>query len=154
MGYSTYFKGKFKFDTVLTLEQYNDLKDLHNSFGIGDRPNSYCQWTPSKCGNYLEHSGGEKFYMYVDWLLWIIVNRLKPWGRFLNGSVQWQGEEVGDVGIINVKHNNVWVKEFGQIQDYVDILEAIPKMRTFGDVCYLISQFKEGKDWRGLLTDV
>lgn len=96
------------------------------------QPGLWCQWVPTEDGNYIEWDGsekfynyvvtrdggyhrnlesewdgGEKFYNYVEWLEYIIRNFLAPKGYVLNGTVQWQGEGIGDVGRIVVKDNVV-----------------------------------------------
>jgi hypothetical protein len=50
---------------------------------------------------------GEKFYHYVEWLNYIINNFLEPWGYTLNGEVTWDGEDVGDIGVIEVCDNSI-----------------------------------------------
>jgi hypothetical protein len=45
-------------------------------------------------------------------LVYIINKILKPNGYVLNGVVQWQGEEVGDVGEIFVEDNKVFTQEW------------------------------------------
>ncbi len=52
--------------------------------------------------------GGEKFYYYSDWLVYLIHKVLAPNGYVLNGVVTWQGEETGDVGEIIVENNRVF----------------------------------------------
>jgi hypothetical protein len=60
----------------------------------------------------IEWDGGEKFYNYTEWLVYIINKLLEPNGYVLNGVVQWQGEEVGDVGEIFVEDNKVFTQEW------------------------------------------
>jgi hypothetical protein len=47
----------------------------------------------------------------------LINHFFSKWGVILNGKVQYQGEENGDVGIIVVKNNEVSVLTF---QDFLD----------------------------------
>jgi hypothetical protein len=80
------------------------------------QPGLWCQWVVAEDDdayyNYtrIEWDGGEKFYKYIEWLEYIIEHFLKPWGRTLNGEVEWQGEDHGDMGIIVVKDNVVTTK--------------------------------------------
>ena len=110
MGYTTSFEGKFDFDRALTvpefriLEALKDNEDWRNDKSI---PQSWCQWTPTEDGLGLEWDGGEKFYCYTEWLHHIIRKYLTPWGITLSGSVKWQGEETGDVGMLVVANNEV-----------------------------------------------
>lgn len=71
------------------------------------QPSLWCQWVPSDDGSAIKWDGGEKFYDYVEWLEYIIQHFLTPWGYTLNGDVQWQGEEPGDIGLIVVKDSVV-----------------------------------------------
>jgi hypothetical protein len=41
----------------------------------------------------------------VEWLQYVIDKFVKPWGLKLNGEVEWEGEESGDLGKIIVKDN-------------------------------------------------
>ena len=71
------------------------------------QPGLWCQWVPSEDSMGIEWNGGEKFYHYTEWLNYIVENFLKPEGYVLNGTVSWQGEGGGDVGVIEVKDNLV-----------------------------------------------
>lgn len=67
----------------------------------------WCQWVPTDDLMGIEWDGAEKFYEYTPWLKYIIEHFLKPWGYVLNGEVEWDGEERGDVGTIHVTDNKV-----------------------------------------------
>lgn len=71
------------------------------------QPGLWCQWAPTEDGKYLAWDGSEKFYNYVEWLRYICDNFLAPAGYLLNGVVKYQGEEIGDVGQIDVFNNKV-----------------------------------------------
>jgi hypothetical protein len=71
------------------------------------QPGIWCQWVPTTESDAIEWDGGEKFYNYVEWLQYLIVNFLAPWGYKLNGSVKWQGERMEDRGKIVVVDNVV-----------------------------------------------
>lgn len=58
----------------------------------------WCKWIPTECGNYIEWSGAEKFYDYVEWLQYICDNFLSVWGYTLNGEIAFQGEARDDNG--------------------------------------------------------
>ena len=72
-----------------------------------EQPGLWCQWVPSEDGATLGWDGNEKFYDYVEWLGYIVTHFLKPWGRVLNGSVDWAGEDSSDRGTIFVKDNQI-----------------------------------------------
>jgi hypothetical protein len=75
------------------------------------QPGLWCQWVPTEDGTGIGWNGAEKFYNYVEWLDYLIKHFLKPWGLVLNGEVEWQGEDQGDVGKIIVKDNVVTTKK-------------------------------------------
>ena len=76
------------------------------------QPGLWCQWVITDDGKYLEWDGGEKFYEYVDWLVYMIGNFFAPLGYKLNGEVTFDGEDYDDIGVIYVKDNFVEV-EYG-----------------------------------------
>ena len=75
----------------------------------GGQPGSWCQWVPSEDGCHICWDQGEKFYDYIEWLVYVIEHYLKPWGYHLNGEVEWFGSERGDLGKIVVADNVVTV---------------------------------------------
>lgn len=99
---------------------------IDNNVPPKGQPGLWCQWTPGIDGhpkrypvppedleglNSICWDGGEKFYNYVEWLEYIISHFLGPWGYFLNGEVEWVGEdEEEDTSKIIVKNNGVSVK--------------------------------------------
>ena len=83
----------------------------HNS-PPSTQPGLWCQWTPSEDGTRIEWDGGEKFYYYTEWLLYLIHKILKPNGYVLEGVVMWNGEETGDVGEIIVEDNKVFTEPY------------------------------------------
>lgn len=73
------------------------------------QPGLWCQWIPSEDGMYIQWDGGEKFYHYTEWLQYIITNFLVPHNHVLNGQVKWSGEGINDIGILEVKDNQIIV---------------------------------------------
>jgi hypothetical protein len=59
----------------------------------------------------IEWDGGEKFYEYEDWLIYIICNFLVPNGYILNGEVSFQGEDSEDAGTLIVKDNVLYLSK-------------------------------------------
>ena len=117
MGYNTDFSGKFNLNKEITFSLSKTFEKLNNGdpTGIeGQIEDGYCQWVPTDDGKAIHWDSGEKFYDYVEWLKWIIDKLLKPEGFILNGEVEWDGEESGDVGKIIVK-DNVIVVQNGKI---------------------------------------
>jgi len=112
MGYTTTFEGHVKFSRKLTLDEKNDLDLISDNHHDDTKfPGAYCQWVTDKYGYYLEWDGKEKFYEYIEWLEWLIENKFEQWDIVLNGSLEWQGEEARDRGIITVKDNVVIYKK-------------------------------------------
>lgn len=71
------------------------------------QPGLWCHWVPTEDGWGIEWDGGEKFYDYVEWLVYIIKNFLAPKDYVLNGTIEWAGEDDDDRGIIKVVDNKV-----------------------------------------------
>ena len=91
--------GQDKDDSIV---EYNDPP-------VG-QPGLWCQWIPSEDGTSIAWDGSEKFYCYAEWLEYLIENFLDPWGYVLDGEVQWQGEESGDMGKLIVEDNLLQTK--------------------------------------------
>jgi hypothetical protein len=64
------------------------------------QPGLWCQWTVSDDGTEIRWDEGEKFYYYTEWLTYIVEHFLQPWGRKIEGEVQWHGEDYDDHGTI------------------------------------------------------
>jgi hypothetical protein len=64
------------------------------------QPSLWCGWVPSKDGLHIEWDGQEKFYGYVEWIVYI-MGILTPKGYTLSGVVHYQGEEESDCGDID-----------------------------------------------------
>jgi len=74
------------------------------------QPGLWCQWVPTSDRMFLKWDGSEKFNHYEEWIRYLIVSFLRPWGLTLNGEVKWQGEETRDRGLLIVKDNIVTTK--------------------------------------------
>ena len=68
-----------------------------------NQPGLWCQWVITDDGKYLEWDGGEKFYNYVEWLVYLIYHFIEPAGYTLNGKVERRGESWEDEGRIHVE---------------------------------------------------
>lgn len=119
MGYDTTFEGRFQLNRPLSpghkaaLEELADEEHIPGEDGkplraeSSGRPCVYCQWRPSKDGTAIEWDFEEKFYCWLEWLQYIVEQRLKPFGYVLNGQVRWRGENGDDAGVIYVKDNRI-----------------------------------------------
>lgn len=89
--------------------QGNDPSILDNNKPPASQPGLWCQWEVSEDGKYLQWNECEKFYDYVEWLEYLIRHFFKTWNYTLNGEIKWQGEEVGDFGVISCKENVITI---------------------------------------------
>lgn len=109
MGYTTEFSGELKFNRKLDSKAMRQIAELNrfnpNEEAHAGRPASFCQWVSD--GRTLKWDGNEKFYLYVEWLEYIIDNVLKPGRYTLTGQLYAEGEEPGDLSKIVVKNNKV-----------------------------------------------
>lgn len=67
-----------------------------------EQPGLWCKWHPTVTDDGIEWDGCEKFYDYIEWIVYLNQHFLKPWGYVLGGSVSWQGEDISDHGTILV----------------------------------------------------
>ena len=84
------------------------------------QPSLWCQWMIDDDGN-LVWDGGDKFYNYAEWLVYLIDNFIAPSGYICNGEIEFQGEDMSDFGTIYVNDNVVTVKYGMRIQSLKDI---------------------------------
>jgi hypothetical protein len=73
------------------------------------QPGLWCQWIPNEDGTAIEWDEGEKFYKFIAWIEYLIENFLKAWGYALDGTVEWTGEDNGDMGKIVIEKNELKV---------------------------------------------
>ena len=69
------------------------------------QPGLWCNWTTD--GKELYWNGSEKFYHYIEWLDYLIVDFFVQWDVKLNGEVEWQGDDEDDSGTITIIDNVV-----------------------------------------------
>jgi hypothetical protein len=148
MGYNTDFSGSFKITPSLSetdlafVEKFVEGGPSYaKDRGWPKAPNSWCQWIPDPSGNFLRWDGGEKFYLYTEWLEYLIKNLLAPRGYSLNGFVTWDGEESGDVGKIEVVNNHITVKPGAIVYEEYEP-KSIP--RKFSSEFYDVEIDEEG----------
>jgi hypothetical protein len=115
MSYRLHVDGSFTLDHPLPPSHISILREfakrrheglLGRGYVNGGYP--YCQWVPSDDGERIRYTDEEESgYDCEHWLKRIIDDFLAPWGYTLNGRVTWGGEEPGDLGVIEVKNNEV-----------------------------------------------
>ena len=81
------------------------------------QPGLWCQWVPSCSGEKIHWDGNEKFNDYEEWLKYIVEVILKPQAYILNGEVKYQGENIGDHGILRVNNNLVTKDPGGKLEE-------------------------------------
>lgn len=92
-------EGEFYVDGKGFAGQDSDDTVLDSNQPPSTQPGLWCQWIPFEDGTAIEWDGNEKFYNYVEWIVYI-NNWLNQRGYTLGGSVTWQGEERDDIGMI------------------------------------------------------
>lgn len=121
MGYDTNYNGSFELDKELSLSDFNELIELNNTRhekylntkyedDPRETPSLYCPWTPSENGLFIEFDGLEKPSGEIFWIR-EICKILAAKGYILNGEVEWNGQESGDMGKIKVVNNVVSIKK-------------------------------------------
>ncbi len=99
MDYSTEFLGSFYFSRSLTEEELVLLR------GPQTGPTNQCHWEATSTE--LRWDGNPNFNEYIDWLEYLIEQFFSPRGIALNGAVQWEGDDVSDIGVISIRHNRI-----------------------------------------------
>ena len=150
MGYTTDFKGRIAIEPLLNNDEINYIKkfsetrrmkrelgpyfvDGSGDYGQGNdpdvldhnnppdgQPGSWCKWTSTGDGKFIEWDGNEKFYDSTEWMQYLIDNFLKPnaiafgnpgfedftFDHILNGEIEAQGEDPDDHWLLSV-HDNI-----------------------------------------------
>lgn len=84
-----------------------DSSVLNHNTPPRTQPGLWCQWMPSEDGKTIAWNKEEKFTHYVEWLRYLVDNFLKPWGRSLDGQVDWQGDNSQDIGVLYARDGRV-----------------------------------------------
>jgi hypothetical protein len=61
-------------------------------------------------GDRLEHTGGEKFDGYIEWLDYLVEHFFSPWGIKIIGLVRYEGDMLLDAGTIEIIDNRIEVR--------------------------------------------
>ncbi len=94
------------------------------------QPGLWCQWIPTDDGLGIEWDGNEKFYNYVEWLNYIILNFLQPNEYVLNGTVVWEGESEDDEGRIIVTDNKIRIDSIDVNESRAAIIDYVEDLDT------------------------
>lgn len=68
-----------------------------------DQPGLWLNWIATNDGTKMQWNGSEKSYHMAEWVLWLVSNIFKPWGRRLLGVVHWTGGDMYSAGTILIK---------------------------------------------------
>lgn len=96
-------------------EYFIDVEDEEKSIidlnlPPGSQPSLWCKWRVNDRGDHLEHTGGEKFDRYVEWLDYLVEHFFSPWGIKINGLVRYEGDILLDTGTIEIIDNRIEVR--------------------------------------------
>lgn len=81
----------------------------------GKQPNSWLNWVLTPDRQQLTWDGGEKFYDYVEWLVYLRDKILNPRGyRLEGGCIYWFGQDDDDRGMIEADDNEIIIS-YGKI---------------------------------------
>lgn len=109
MGYCVDFKGRFTLDGPLPDDVVYEIRDTDR------RESGYPGEPPDRRFNpWVLADDGLSFEVLTDkpgdwkaWLQYVLDTWVTPSGRTLSGSVEWDGEESGDNGVITVEDGRV-----------------------------------------------
>jgi hypothetical protein len=102
-------------DLGVDAEYFVDIEDEDESIvdlnlPPGSQPSLRCQWRVNDRGDRLEHTGGEKFDRYVEWLDYLVEHFFSPWGIKIDGLVRYEGDVQLDSGTIEIIDNHIEVR--------------------------------------------
>jgi hypothetical protein len=94
--------------------QGRDASVIDHNTQPSTQPSLWCQWILTDDGTQLVWDEVEKFYSYTEWLTYMVEKFFTPWGIKLNGSVEFQGEDDDDKGVITLKDSAIAEAEQNQ----------------------------------------
>eukprot|EP01084_Bolivina_argentea_P063793 116394_1 len=112
--------GQYFIDTNDFGQNYSKYNTFYDGLPIDSnqpprtQPGLWMQWIFNEKKQCIEWNGGEKFYNYIHWLVYLINNILHP-KYILFGEIKWEGGGYGDIGVIKIKN------------DGKNIIKTIPK---------------------------
>lgn len=86
------------------------------------QPGLWCQWRPTDDGMSIMWDGGEKFYEYREWIVYIVQNFLAPQGYTLTGNITFQGEDDDDRGTLVMQDNVLYCVDASNV-DILDLYQ-------------------------------
>jgi len=122
---------------------------INSNLEPSTQPGLWCQWIINDYGR-LKWDGGEKFYNYTEWLVYLIENFFAPHDYTLGGEVKYQGERSDDIGKIIVYKNIVILGNNDTIIESNDQLAKFLLIKQ-SDIEIYIPKIKEKIDLSTLL---
>ncbi|HYO89516.1 MAG TPA: hypothetical protein VER79_12760 [Candidatus Limnocylindrales bacterium] len=93
-----------------TFPEDHDPSVINENVPPGGQPGLWRDFDVSDDGGSLisgdtDHLNPER---HTEWITYLIVNFLSPWGIHLSGTLSWQGEDYLDTGVIVVEEDSAW----------------------------------------------
>ena len=126
MGYNTGFTGQVTITPPLGPDQIDRLKAFAEARHDIFERSPWCKWEPTADGTAIAWNGHEKFYYGDLWMEHLITTFLAPWGHVVNGVIEAEGDEEGDLWRIEVRDNAVYVVRLLRYPDHEEIDPSDP----------------------------
>jgi hypothetical protein len=88
---------------------YKDRSVIDHNQPPSTQPGLWCNWVATEDLSAIKWNGAEKFYYYLEWLVYIHDNMLVKWGitYTTDGKLTYQGEEDSDNGEIFISGGSI-----------------------------------------------
>jgi tetratricopeptide (TPR) repeat protein len=106
------------------------------------QPGLWLQWVYNEDLQCIEWDGGEKFYLYEEWLNYLIANFLEPRGYSVDGRVYYKGEYEDDKGSIVCVDNNVSMSSEYKTITFEELKEKSDEFKTLGNKMFEKKQYQ------------
>jgi hypothetical protein len=108
--------GEFYVDGIGDFGQGHEDNIVDHNQPPSTQPSLWLQWNISEDGTTLAWDGGEKFYDYIEWLVYYIETFILPADRTITGSVEWVGEDSDDRGVISIADGRMTISEGDKVR--------------------------------------
>ena len=88
------------------------IEERHEKDDGDNCPGYWCQWEVDI--DRIKWDGQEKFYYHEEWMQYMLDKFIIPWGLIANGTIDYIGDEAGDVSTLTVKDNVITVRKKGE----------------------------------------
>lgn len=96
-------EGEFYIEDMTVLREWRNIAAdiIDHNRPPSTQPGLNLQWQLTEDRQGIEWDGGEKFYEYIDWLVYLRDKVLRPRGyEMVDGEIEWFGEDREDTGAI------------------------------------------------------